>query len=1279
MRTLLALVAFAAIAFSQATTTSTLDGTVTDPQGAVVAGAKIVVTNVDTGQNLDATTDEHGHWVLSSMPAANYRITVSMSGFRTLSIDGVKMDAGVPKTVPAKLEIGQVTETVEVTTSADLVQTTNATVASTLQGRQVFELPFTSRNGMDLLVGQPGTQTGTTPRTSFINGLPLSALSVTMDGINTQDNYYKNGDGFFTLIPARPDSLEEITLSTSAAGADSTAQGAAQVKFITKGGTNAYHGGVFWQHRNTALDANAFFNNDQGLARNKVILNQGGAHAGGPILKNKLLFYTNFEIYRYPAQTTTTRTVMDPNAILGNFKYATATGTNTVNLFTLAAANNFTGTVDPIIGQTLNQINALTPNGSLQSRVSTNSDYNRNNLVFQPKGLTYNYYDTTRMDYNITNKHAFQLVYTYLWTKSSPDITNSVVPIFPGTGGVLGFNDLIPSQGGNRYAVVGALRSQFTSTLTNEVRFGVNRSITIFRGEVSSPSLFQEWRGYYPNLSYVTSTAAVSGSSRRTSPMRELHDTASWLKGAHLLSFGVDLTQVNLWYVTVGTSVIPQVSFAGLQNGDPVSTGSTNIFNTANFPGANTTNLSDARAMYALLTGRVYSISRSVAIDGSTHQYANVPATEIDRQYEGGGFVTDTWRAAAGLTLNLGLRFEHQGPFENTNQVYSSASYASAWGTSGIGHLFQPGATGGVSPTFDKYTTPYKTPNMWSPSAGLAYQFPGTSGLLGLLFGKDRGDSVLRAGYSIATTREGTYTFQNLYGSNQGFTYATTVDPINYPADFGPAGSVLFRNATLPARAYPASPQYPILPTPTNSINTFDPTLKMGYVQSWNFGFQRQLSKDTVVEVRYTGNHGVHEWRQVNLNEVNLFENGFLKDFYTAQNNLWIARGCSGSWTNCANNTNNFGNQGLPGQAAIPIMQTGLGYTADTQTSDYLRQNRPGNIANNIYTNTTNMARLVAAGYPSNLFVVNPAVPSGGAWVVTNGGMSNYNAMQVEVRRRMSAGLTFQGSYAWAHSIINGASNSLGDASQPTTFRNTRLDRVASPFDIRHAFKANGIYELPFGPGRRYLSSVPVLKKMMEGWEIAAVGRMQSGTPFQLTAGTSHLGMNNYDTGVILHNITTAQLQSMVQIRKTTSASVYIKDSHGNLFLQPLVYWLPQSFIDNSQAAFELGGKSWAQLDPNAPYVGPQLTPNQFGYEVFLRNPWQYHLDLSAVKITKIGERANVEFRAQFLNALNLTDFFIGNGPSSTLFGQSNSAYNDFSGSADPGSRVIEFVLRVNF
>jgi hypothetical protein len=1249
-----------------------MDGTVTDPQGSAVVGAEVVVVNADNAASYKTTTDDRGHWALTSIPAGPYRITVMVKGFRTMIIDNIKVDAGVPSTVNAKLEIGQVSETVSISAGAEMVQTSSATVSSTIQQSQVLDLPFTSRGGMDLLVTQSGVQTGTTARNSFVNGLPWASMSVTIDGINTQDNYYKNGDGFFSVIPARQDALEEITLTTSAAGVDANAQGAAQVKFVTKGGTNELHGGAFWQHRNTDLNANSYFNNINGQPRNKVILNQGGIRMGGPIVKNKLFFFTNYEIYRYPGQTSTTRVVMNTGAngpMAGNFTYPVSGGaTVTRNVLQLAQAGGFPSTVDPTIAQTLSQIDALTKNGTLQSRTVSNSDYNRQNLLFQPKGLSQNWTDTTRLDYNITPKNSFQLVWTYFKNTSSPDITNSVVPIFPGTGAVLGFDNLIPSQYGTRYAVAMALRSSITPTLTNELRFGLNRSVTIFRGEVASPTLFNEWKGYCPTLGFsLTSVSSVCGSSRRSSPVRELHDTMSTQRGKHLLTFGADISQINLWYQTVGTSVIPTLSLSGLATADPVNNGASNIFTATNFPGATSTQLTDAGALYSLLTGRVASITRSVAFDGSA--YKGVPPTERDRQWEWGLFLQDSWHVHPSLTVNIGLRYEVQKPFQNLDGVYSSVSYAGLWGTSGIGHLFQPGATGGISPVFDKYNSGYyQVPKMWNPSVGMAWQVAGHDGILGYLFGHEKGKTVLRAGYGISTVRNGSYTFQSLFGSNQGLTYDTSVNPTSYPADFGAPGSVLLRGS-LPVRAnVPASPQYPINPLPTNSLNGYDPNLKMAYVQSWNISLQRVLDKNTALEIRYTGNHGLKEWRQVNLNEVNLMENGFLKEFYVAQNNLWINRGCRTSWQDCANpSSTNFGNAGLAGQGPIPILSTGLNFTSDTTTANNLRQNRPGSVVGSIYNVTAAMNRLVAAGYPSNMFVVNPAVPSGGSWLLTNMGSSTYNGLVVELNRRMAGGFQMQTSYTWSHSLVNGSQSSLVDASQPTTLRNLALDRIPGGYDIRHAIKVNGLYDLPFGKGRRFLThSNPVISKIIEGWELSGIGRIQSGTPFQLTSGRS--GMNTNETGVVLNNITASQLQDMVQIRKTTG-------SNGI----GVVNWLPDAFVNNSNAAFELNGKTWADLNTSAPYVGPQLTPNSFGYEVFLRNPWQYHLDMAAIKRTSIGERVKMELQVSFIDALNLTNFFIANAPSSTSFGKTTSYFNDFSGSADPGSRIIEFRLKLSF
>jgi hypothetical protein len=155
--------------------------------------------------------------------------------------------------------------------------------------------------------------------------------------------------------------------------------------------------------------------------------------------------------------------------------------------------------------------------------------------------------------------------------------------------------------------------------------------------------------------------------------------------------------------------------------------------------------------------------------------------------------------------------------------------------------------------------------------------------------------------------------------------------------------------------------------------------------------------------------------------------------------------------------------------------------------------------------------------------------------------------------------------------------------------------------------------------------------------------------------------------------MTLPQLQSMMTIQKITPPQTSGAVTPG------AVLWLPQSLITNTNAAFETNGGSWATLNTSAPYIGPQLAPGQYGYEVFLRNPWQYHFDVAVLKRTRIMERFDTEFQVNFDNILNYTNFFLSNGPSSSSFGHTTSAYNDLTYNYDPGSRVIEMRLHIRF
>lgn len=193
------LAASVAVAGAQVTS-ALLEGTVTDQQGAAVIGADVRVVNIQTGQSLTNSSNERGYWVLPSMPTGAYRVSVSLPGFKAATVENVKIDAGVPATVNVTLELGSVTETVEVQGGAEVLQTATATVTSTIVGRQLHELPFTSRNLTEVIVTQPGSATAGVPRSTSMYGLPQSSLNVTQDGINIQDNSNKSSDGFFNAI-----------------------------------------------------------------------------------------------------------------------------------------------------------------------------------------------------------------------------------------------------------------------------------------------------------------------------------------------------------------------------------------------------------------------------------------------------------------------------------------------------------------------------------------------------------------------------------------------------------------------------------------------------------------------------------------------------------------------------------------------------------------------------------------------------------------------------------------------------------------------------------------------------------------------------------------------------------------------------------------------------------------------------------------------------------------------------------------------------------------------
>jgi len=1288
-----------------------LTGAVTDPQGSVVPGAQISAKNNQTQTQFTTTANKEGGWTLPSIPPGNYTVSVAATGFKTVVFQEVSVDAGQPATVNATLEVGGVGEQVVITGGGEVLQAASANISTTITGKQIHELPFSTRDAMQLVLVMPGVQTPGTSRTSSVNGLPKSSLNISIDGANVQDNFLKSSDGFFTSTQPKSDAVEEVTVSTATPGAESAGGGAVQIRFVTKQGSPEFHGGVFWQHRNDALNSNYYFNSVNGLPRDRIILNQFGGNVGGPILIPKILksrqkafFFINVEEFRLPQTFAVARTVLTDAARQGNFTYldSTTNTTRTVNLYQLAAAGaggrTYTSTPDPATAKALELIAGTTSKGLLQSRIGTNNDYNRLNLNFVDPARNIRRFPTIRLDFNVSEKHHIEFVHNFQHYFSQPDGVNSIFSIYPGTGSVLGGDGSGGSIYRNSFTFALAERWTIRPNLVNEIRATSSGNGTSnFRREFG-PGQFALFGGYNVSNPFTSAYTTYTSNSRRNTPVKTLTDNLFWQKGSHGINFGGSYTRINAWNSDIGSALVPTLSI-GIATGDPVNTGATSIFTTANFPNSTATQRSDAANMYALLTGRISSTTRASAFNEETRKFQYDDIVQRNHAQEIGLYTQDSWKVSQSLTFTGGIRWEYAPSPINDNQVYTRTTPEGIYGVSGSGNLFKPGTYKGLITQYyllDKNEKAYpNTYDNFAPSLGFAWAPNFKTGVLSHLLG-GAGQTVLRGGYSIAYIREGFNAFTSMFGSNEGVSFTNGTSPANNPAEFGAAGSRLLRDGSYPFLPLPDA-KFPFTARQGASLNDFDPNLRPGYTQSWTLGIQREITKDTALEVRYVGNHGTRLWRQYENGEVNIFENGFINEFKAAQENLRLFRAANPNCGKTGFAVCNYGNSGLAGQVAVPIIQTAIGAT-DASTLTFLDRGEAGGVAASIAQNLTRMNALInnattaAIVKPitlpdpnnpgqtitlSNFFVANPRSPTG-SWIMTNSGDSNYHSLQVELRRRLSRGLLVQGSYVWAKAMGNVYATSSAAASTPTTLRNFDQDKSVAPRDIRHAYKLDYLYELPIGPGRAFFNGGPsFVKKTLEGWQVGGVTRIQSGTPTIITSGRQTY--SNREPGVVLYNITRNQLQDMVKIRKTT---VCDPACHG------VAYYLPQDIIDNTLAAFEQGGKTLANLDKTKPYIGPPTQAGQLGSILPLYGPWTSRFDINLMKRTMITEKTGFEFRVQFLNAFNQSGITIrgaGTDSSSTgigaTFGQTANAFRDFtvSGTNDPGGRLIEFQLRLTF
>lgn len=1315
------------LAYNQVTSTSSLSGAVVDPSGAMILGATVMVKNEATGEQFRAVTAGNGTFAVPALAAGNYQLTVSAPGFKQAVVQGVKLDAGVPGSVNISLEIGASTDSVVIQSSGEVLQTQSAAISTTITGRQITDLPFTSRNATDLLLFLPGTTTPGRPRSSTFNGLPQSAINMTVDGLNIQDNAIKNTDGFYTNFYPRTDAVEEVTLSTATPGAESGGEGAIQIKMVTRQGSNRFTGSLYEYHRNPVLNANYWFNNRDirpGLndnpstfkaPRDRLILNQFGGRLGGPIVlpkkifgplgfdgHDKAFFFINYEQFRLATQVSQTRSILSPLAQQGIFQWKVTQGGQTTirqqNLLDLARAAGRTATIDPTIGRLLGDIRSATGTGGSVEVVTDPSrivDPNVERYTYSPTGGgEIRVFPVLRLDFNLSSKHHLENIYQPQTHHTLIDYLNNGAPAFPG----------FPSFGSQRSTRFGntiALRSTLTNTLVNEARFAFSGGTVTFNGEGSAANYtgaLANQAGFNLNISAAAgiNNATISTNiQRRNSPVKQFSDNVSWTRGAHTLNFGANFTQVN-YFQSVQTFA-PQINFGvdatDLANG---------LFSTTTLPGATTTDVNNARGLYAVLVGSVTAINANAQLDENTGKYSyNGLQVRRARMQELGLFAQDSWRMRPNLTLNYGVRWEVQLSVVPNNDNLSTTTVAGLFGISGPGNLFKPGTLSGQATQFTQFaegTKAFNTNwNNFAPSFGFAWTPNWKSGLLGRIFGD--GASVIRGGFSIAYNREGIGDILGTLTGNPGGTLSANRSVTNN--NLGALPVLLSQTGRLSPPTIPDAPIYPITNQPggyaiTDAAGIYDPNYKLPYVMSWSFGLQRELTKNTVVEVRYVANRGLRNRTTFNLNEINVVENGFLNEFRQAQANL-IANNAAGgpragSFAYFGPDTGTSPLPAILGYFSGATAATGGPNDARSYTSASFRNASfvnplvvnnaaPFTFAQLLYNNAQQRSNALAAGLPANFFLVNPNL-QGGASFTGNGGHSYYDSGVVELRRRMSKGLLLQGSYVFAR----------GFTLTSTSLRAPNF-KMLSPQVISHAFKADWIYDLPFGPGQAFFGSAPgPISRALEGWSFQGGARVQSGAPVVFNGAQTNApgGL----TGLRLVGMTAKELQNSVKMRFDDTAGI--------------AYFLPQDIIDNTIRAFSVSASSatgYGSLGaPTGRYIAPanradciEAYAGQCGApNLVLYGPSFTRFDLSLIKRTKITERVNFEFRAEFLNAFNHINFSIQNPANATTtvggaaggppagvanngFGRVGFAYRDISTTNDPGGRIIQFSGRINF
>ena len=1107
---LLCILSSTSLAFGQIATTS-LRGIIKDPSGAVVPNARVTIADRDTGSSFSATANAAGQYEFAQIPPARYTITVTATGFA----DQVKLAellVNQPATIDFVLSVQASTVTVDVSAQAQTLNTADASLGNSTSGEVIQALPSETRNVPDLLSLQPGVlylPNSADSRSGAVNGVRSDQGNVTMDGVDNNDQV--NGYAFQGVLRETQDSVEEFRVTTANANSDQGRSAGAQVSLVTKSGTNKYHGATYWYNRPTFTVANDWFNKQaqlnsgEGNIPGKLIRNIFGADVGGPIKKNKLFFYGNYEGQRLAENAQVNQTVPTASYQQGNLIYPGDVSATNVENITLSPSQvaqldggcqvcNSTA-YPPPPGPNPYGLKYLNSLPAANGQTLGDGGLNSGSYSFSsPNPKTLNT-SIVRLDYAPSDQH-----HIFIRGNLQKDTIEGTEQ-FPGQGPSYSYID-------NSKGIIAGHTWTVSQNLINDIRYGYIRQGNSNRGVGS---------GDYVDFRFLATPTAETRTSINSVPVNNIVDNLTWARGTHTLQFGgnwrlIHQNRIGNTSSFNSGSTNPYWLGGGPPQPDsvlglpPVDGGFTNSYVIA----------------YANLLGVVPSVTNqyNYQLTSPTSGTLLADGADLARHFKANEFewyVQDAWRVRPNLTITFGIRHSIlQTPWETSGQQVAPTIDTHTWylqreAAAQQGQIYQPDLT--FAPTGPYYGKPGfwpKSKKDFAPRLAIAYA-------------PDAKTSI-RAGVGFYYNHYG-QSLVNIFDQNGAFGLSTaitnpasTFNVENAPR-FTARNTLPFSNGTLPESAvFPFSP-------PSGPVEGFaitwgiDSKLKTPYSIAFNLSTQREIGKGFTIEVDYVGTLGRHLIQQLDLAEpVNYVDPQGGGDYYTAGSKLSAL---------VDRNQGNYGvNVNAAGQATssvvnVPTIPYFENVFSFMQGFDYPGESATQAIYNNEWAPyrynlgaTTSLADLDFFG-PLLGFYPGPANFTPRFWqgqfsslyALSTIGMSYYNAGQVTLRHPFSHGLQVDISYTLSNSVDFGS-----DAERNTEFSGTGsfssilntwkpyLNRGVSDFDTRHLLTVDSVYQLPFGRGKMLGGGVSgLVDSLIGGWQLSGISRVSSGLPFSFS------------------------------------------------------------------------------------------------------------------------------------------------------------------------------------